>query len=164
MYRSGVRQGIGLKEAQSRHAAEGAHGLAADFENQSERLQALESESEHLLQSLDRTGDMLEAARRDVRQVATAARDQLSAVDSAHASIGGLVAREQALSEQAAALQRILGGRSPVVREDLERMNRASLVTGFIAGVMSSIVAAGILGGFRSASSRIASLLRRRVG
>jgi hypothetical protein len=161
-YMSGAEQGAVLKSARMRATSVGAQGLESSFGTQSEKLRALSVESTRLLESLDRTGEMLEGARRDIRRVADVARTQLAAVDSAHSSIGDLVAREQALAAQAMELQRILGGRTPIVREDLDRASRASLVAGFVDGVLSSVAAAGIVVGFRTIGAKLRSFFRGR--
>jgi len=150
LYRSGTEVGIGL-EASRRHVSEaGAEGLAQEVGNQSERLRALAEESAKLLESLDRTERMVGAARQDLEAVVMSARGQLAAVDSANSSIGELAARERELANQANALQRLLGGRAPITKDDLERSSRQGQWTGFVAGIVASVLAAMLLGGVRA--------------
>lgn len=127
-------------------------------QKQSEAIKKFSETADALLKDLDRTAGKVAETKQEITQTMALFEKQLQATQEAQSNLARLAERQRVIETREVEIERILNGKVPITREDLDQSGRTGLWQGFLSGIVTSLIATGILGGF----GRLRATFRRR--
>lgn len=125
--------------------------LSQAISNQHDTLSKASQTSRNLLSDLDRTAAEIHATRELLAKTIANLDSQSNAVSSANSEVQRLADRQEQIQLRVQELERLLDGKAPITRGDLERSGRTGLIIGAIFGFLGSLAATVIFERFMRA-------------
>ena len=112
--------------------------VAESVKKQSESLKGLSGQATELLSQLEATEVLIQDNKKRLTSTLTDIAKQVNSVEEANKHMASLVERQKQIELRASELERILDGKAPITRDDLNNASK----WGWIQGVGTSIIAA----------------------
>lgn len=145
----GAREDNPLLDSQSANL----EALSKGATEQTRTLVGLSDSGAKLVNQLNATEVELEAAKRQLAVTLGNFDAQRHAAQQVSETLKEIDVREKQIALQTEELERILGGKQPITRNDLQRANLQGLFSGLVVGFVASLLASAAYNAFRRSRS-----------
>jgi hypothetical protein len=145
----GAREDNPLLDSQSANL----EALSKAATEQTRTLVGLSESGAKLVNQLNATEVELEAAKKQLAVTLGNFEAQRHAAQQVSETLKEIDVREKQIALQTEELERILGGKQPITRNDLQRANLQGLFSGLVVGFVASLLASAAYNAFRRSRS-----------